>query len=195
MNLRILVFAALLASSGCSGAQEGAAYFPPIPAGGRLEYAVLLPGSHKETMWTRRDSDETIQGRTYMKYVSVISGIPGADPVVNYYRHAPEGIYRVDGKHKDAPEFLETPLPLTVGATWVSKGPEEEYRFTAEAIETVELVDRTYKDCLKLSTVVDNASRGTHTEVTSYLAPDIGAVRVVARANGMTMELLRQGLR
>src|SRR5262245_25315804 len=118
MRLKTAFWMALLLVTfyGCSGGPNKD-YFP-YHDGARWEYAVeaMVPfsGVQKGKVISRVDGEETINGKKYYKLVTVYSGIPGAEAEVLYLRKAKDGIYKIDGKYKDNPEYLLVPLPLAV---------------------------------------------------------------------------------
>jgi len=159
--------------------QDGEEYFLEPPIGARWEYSLenMVPflGVQKGKVLRRVDGEETINGKTYFKTVTVFSGIPGRESYHYYWRKGPDGLYEIDGT--DLPEYLDTPLPLTVGMNWTVQYPNEQQKCSAEAIETVELFDRKYENCLKISFAGEGYSGY------SYYAPDVGLVKRVIKRN------------
>jgi len=144
-----------------------------------MQYAGGPIGVQSGKMLVRIDGKESIAGKEYYKYVHVYSGIPGAETEVHYYRRPPEGIWRLAGKDK---EYLETPFPVKVGDKWTVAYPTEKTEYYAEAIETLELLDKNkkYDNCLKISfKTTDND--GATIEGQRYLARGIGLVKEVNR--------------
>jgi hypothetical protein len=194
MATRSLSFRVLfLLVSACAG-QEGQQYFPQPRDQERweyaLEYATGLGGVQKASAVTRVDGREVIGGREYYKIVTVVSGIPGVEPEITYLRWTGSGIYAVDGKHKDKPEFLTTPFPVAVGDTWTALGHARTSFARVDGIGPVELFDRKYDDCLALSyTVTEGSTRYT---VTDYVAKGIGSVKIIVKVRGVTMEYVLQ---
>ena len=169
-----MLIAALLVLSACAK-QKGEEYFPETTNGAQWEYVfnyVSPTGSHNGYIGIRIDGEETINGKKYYKEVTVILGNP--DPEICYKRKTKEGIYRIDGKHKDKPEYLVTPFPLKVGNTWTVKAPDGLTRYQAQKIESVEVPNRKYENCLRISFQSDRGS--VHCEGISYLSPGIGEV-------------------
>ncbi len=186
----VALIAVVLCFIACSRSNEEG-YFPHPRDGSRweykLEYMAPLLGVRSGKMLVRVDGTEPIGDHTYFKYVSVLSGIPGAEPEVWFYRRSPDGILRIDGKHRDGPEYLETPFPLEVGNTWAVNGPERQAEYRVEAIETLELFDKTYDECLKIS--YTSTEGLDHFQGTLYLAKGIGLVKETASGVGVTFEV------
>ena len=175
--------------SACSK-PKGSEYFPEASLGGRYEYSVeyrsLLSVEHA-SMVTRADEQTTIQGKRYYKMVSTFIGIPGLDQQISYSRSTPEGVYLIDGDSMDKPEYLDTPLPVSVGSSWTSVGPSSRTTYHALDFESVETGSEAFKNCLKVSFKTDGKTGAS--EGTEYLAPNIGMVRMSLTANGTPMTL------
>lgn len=169
-----LTVAVFLVLSACAK-QQGEEYFPKASNGALWAYVFLYDspkGTHKGNIGVRIDGEETIHGKKYYREVTVVLGNP--EPEICYKRRAKEGIYRIDGKHKDQPEYLVTPFPLKVGDTWTVEAPDGRTTYRAENIEPVKVPNRTYENCLKVSF---QGMRGSvHCDGTYYLAPGVGEV-------------------
>jgi len=185
MRLRtVLVVSILTFMSAC--AKPGQEYFPILPVGSQMKYAVEL-GRLKGEMVIRTESKQIINGKQYYKEVAVYSGIPGLEPEVVYERLGSDGIYALSGSHMDKPEYLDTPLPLRVGAAWRADNPEGPEDYKAESIETLELFDRAYERCMKISF---SLSRGSVTLTgVSYYAPHVGLAKTSWNAGVATFEM------
>src|ERR1035438_3676207 len=172
--------------AGCT--KNGSEYFPETRVGARYEYSVEyqapFAGVQKATMVVRTDSEEKIGGKRYYKSIAAFSGIPGLDQQVQYSRWASDGVHVIEGDNKGTPEYLGAPFPVTVGSSWISQTPKYRYEYRAVGIETVELPNRAYEKCLKLSL---NDPSGSGGEGIQYLAPDIGMVKMVMHASGVPM--------
>jgi hypothetical protein len=133
--------------------QQGESYFPESSKGSQWEYSIEyttpFAGIQKGKVLTRVDEEVVIDGKSYFKYVTVFSGIPGAKSEINYYRRAKDGIYKTSDK--DIPEYLVTPFPLTVGKTWTVKDSNNEIEYRVDRIETAELFDKKFDNCLKIT--------------------------------------------
>lgn len=185
------VFSVLLA--GCLK-QKGVEYFPENGVGSRYEYSLdyQAPSGNVQhaSMIERVDGEETISSKRYHKVVYTFIGVPGLDRQVDFLRWSPEGIYAVDGNHKDKPEYLQTPFPVVVGSSWVSQSPDSRDTYQAVGLETVDTSTETFRDCLKVSFKSDG--QNGNTEGTAYLAPQIGAVRILTSASGVQMTFTLQ---
>ncbi len=187
---RKLAFTALvfLVLTSCSK-QEAEKYYPIPHKGASWEYSLEAKQGdtvHKAKMSIHIDSEETINGKTYFKTVTAYSGMPGAEPDIEYERWTSEGIYAIDDKHKDMPEYLSTPFPLTVGKTWTTQAPDTQTQNSAVSIETLQLFDRKYENCLKIS--YKTQEKGTNIEGSVYLSPGIGMVKTVAKGAQLILE-------
>ena len=130
-----------------------------------LEYSAPLLGVQKGRVASRIDGTERINGKPYFKEVAVFSGIPGMPAQIRYVRNDRDGIHVIEGNDNTKTEYLEIPFPVKVGNTWIVKKPKGEIHYRAEAIETLQLFDRKYDRCLKIS------YSGPHGEGYSYTAP------------------------
>jgi hypothetical protein len=161
-------------------------YFPDLRDGLErrysVEYVIALAGSRKGVFVFRVDGKVTINGKSYFKDILVPSGIPGAEPEVTYIRRAKDGLYAIDEKDATKTEYLQTPFPLSLGMEWTVKTSEKTSRYKVETIDTLQLIDRKYDKCLKIS------YREGQIEGTSYYAPGIGEVRGVGKGPGFTMD-------
>lgn len=190
--MRCFLAAIVLASMPAAACSEprGSDYFA-FSMGRTCNYTVeyLMPngGVLRGKALTRSDGEETISGKDYLKIVAVFSGLPGLDPQVAYYRNAKDGIWKIEGRHKDKPEHLVAPLPLGVGASWRMDAPEGSCDCRVESKEVVELMSGTYEDSIKL--VCTCQTGPSRTELVMYQAAGVGTVRSVAKGPGVTMEL------
>jgi hypothetical protein len=187
-NLTATIFAILLLFL-ASPKVKGEEYFPKAMEGAEWEYSVEY-GKHgtvpsvaiqKGKLLMRVVGEETINGKTYTKYQTVSSGISEVESLISYDRRSPEGIYWIDGEHKDSSEYLETPLPVSIGRSWAVQRPNIGLKkhCKAEAIETVEVLEHTYENCLKVSCY--GRGRYGDYEAYSYYAPGIGEVKTVTK--------------
>jgi hypothetical protein len=152
-------------------------YFPKGSNGSQWEYGVRYStpeGVQMGGMLIQISGEETINGKTYYKQITITKGIPGAGAHVSYNRRAKEGIYKIDDNTITRQEYLTTPFPMKVGTMWTAKTSQGHTQFKAEKIETVELNDKKYVNCLKVSFLTDKGSQ--HFEGISYFAPGIGEV-------------------
>jgi len=158
------------------GQEQGSIYFPKGSNGSQWVYGIRYSapeGVMVGGMVIQIGGEEVIAGKTYYKQITTISeGIPGAGKHVSYNRRVKEGIYKIDEKTNQ--ENLTTPFPVTLGSVWTTKTSDGHTQFKADKIETVELNDRKYKDCLKVTFKRDSGTQ--HVEGISYFAPGIGEV-------------------
>lgn len=153
----------------------------------------MLNGVRSEEMFKRGkwqfrlDGYENINNKEYHKCITVYSGIPGAESETIYYREADDGIYAINGKFKDSPEYLDTKLPLEVGSSWTSTPPLAVTKSRVLNTETLELIGKTYKDCLRIS-YSSSSNRGN---INGYLlvAKNVGMVKNVMEINGITLDI------
>ncbi len=167
----------LLVLSACSKEQEGEVYFPKASNGTSWEYTLRYTtpsGVHMGRMVISIDRKETIKGKKYYKQITLISGIPGSEPHVSYNRRTKEGIYKIDESNSDRPEYLVTPFPVRVGNIWTAQTSDGQTRYKAEKIETVEMNNKKFENCLKISFQSEKGSQKI--EGFSYFAPRIGEV-------------------
>jgi len=171
----------LLILSACSKQSQeqlqGDIYFPKGSNGSQWEYGVRYSapeGTKMGIMLIEIVGEETINGKTYYKQINSIKGIPGAGIRLGYYRRAKEGIYAIDDNTTYSRERLTTPFMIRIGDTWTAKTSDGQKQFKAEKIETVEINDKRYKNCLKVSFKTDPGPQ--HIEGISYFAPKIGEV-------------------
>jgi hypothetical protein len=174
----ILVIILLLALSACSKKpQEGENYFPKTSKGARWEYGIRFStpaGVKMGGMLISIGDDETINGKTYYKQITLTKGVPGPETHVSYNRRSKEGIYKIDMNAPDKREYLTTPFPLKVGSTWSTETSGGKTQYKAEKLETIELNKTKYENCLKVSVQVDKGMQ--HFEGVTFFAPGIGEV-------------------
>jgi hypothetical protein len=185
MSCLIFLIIAML----CSCAQDqGEKYFPVPSQGTQWDYSVeyLTPsGAQKGNLSIRIEGNELINGKQYYKQLTLIPGEPDAKPQISYNRRTKEGIYKIEGKHKDKPEYLSTPFPISVGSTWTVQTPEGARHYKAESTDTIKIANREYKDCLKVTFIGQKGSMAFNG--TSYLAPGIGEVKSILNIGEVTI--------
>jgi len=183
-----MISALALAIAGCSSAQESE-YFPK-PSKNSREYSFEMTsgllGSQKGKLTERIEDEIEIGGKKYFKHISVISGIPGIPPTVQYRRHSKDGIYVVEGDVSKAPEYREVPFPIAVGQEWSYTTAEGAHHCKAEAIEDLYLFDRTIKGCLKISKT--HSMDGVKITTETYFARKFGDVKSIAHGPGIVIE-------
>src|SRR5688572_4821899 len=150
----------------------GPDYFP-MKVGMTREYSFHLISPEKELKGTavmRVEGMERINEKPYYKIVYVHSGMPGAESQIYYYRKAKEGFYLIEGNNRSFPEYLDIKLPLKAGDKWQANTPLGRVEYGVERIEDVNVMDKIYKDCAKMTMKSESISSE------SYLAPGIGIV-------------------
>ena len=162
-------------------ARPGGKDYFPLTDGSRWEYAGQASsstGGRRVSIraTARVDGETLIQGKRYFKHVltSDFSDVPEVGRVVEYvryYRVGDDGIYFRLDDDPNRPELLEMPLPIPVGAKWLSGATEVQ----AERAGTVNLKGREYRDCLKLTFRQSDGLRTTE----NYLAPGVGVIKTV----------------
>jgi hypothetical protein len=175
--LYLIIFIILLAMSACSKQQQGEIYFPKASNGAQWVYGLRYStpaGEQMGGMLIRIGNEETINGKKYYKQITLTKGVPGAETHVSYNRRTKEGIYKIDESTTDRREYLTTPFPVKVGSTWTALTSDGQTRYKAEKLETLELNDKKYVNCLKVSFQAEKGSQ--HFEGISYFAPGIGEV-------------------
>jgi hypothetical protein len=183
----VLVVVSITVLAGCRHL-TGAEYFHALEDGKATHYNVSysLLGMQQASLVLRGGPQETINGHTYRKQVAEFSGIPSIPTAITYARMTRQGIFTLNGHHLEIPEQLDPALPLVVGNRWQTVDGDGASQRVAEAIETVDLPDRSYDRCLKISTT---GPKGTASE---WYAPNIGLVKGVYIIQGMTMEITRK---
>jgi hypothetical protein len=176
-------------SADVSSSDEWEAYFP-LSEGGRWEYSIEFSLENSDVKKGRAvmkiDGQEVINGQKYYKYITTYFGLPGPQGDVSYYRSAKEGIYKIESTKKDAPELLITPFPIALDSTWTVIKPEGSTHYRVEGVESVELPDQKYENCLKISYEWDtkNSSERGYLKGISYRARGIGEIKSTAVYKG-----------
>ncbi len=151
-------------------------YFP-LANGARWQYTGRLSSPNKQfdvPVTISIDGEIIIRGKRYLKYViksdlSAIRKEPRRSEEVRYYRTEQGGIYFLLSKDINGDDWLEMPLPLSAGTSWLS-GTNE---VRAERAGKIEAGGRDYADCLKITYM----SAGGVKRTEYYLAPGVGIVR------------------
>lgn len=185
MIKRLSVFLGLLIFvAGCSLNGGGSDYFP-LKDGSKWEYDIEMFGPGNKLngkMVIRIDGSEKIGGEKYFKAVSVISGIPGSEPEIAFYRPTKEGVMHILKKFIEQPPQILIPSSVGVGDTWEFIAPSQKLVYRVEAIESAELIERTYKNCLKVSVdgemSSDDMGKVSMTGY-AYYAPSVGMVKSI----------------
>jgi hypothetical protein len=143
-------------------------------------------GLQKAQMTVRWEDTKVISGKQYYKRVIAYSGLPGAVPEVSYCRRASDGIYCISDGQRDTSEYLEEPIPVTIGMSWTTREPDSTTVNKAESIETVELFDQKFEKCLRVT--ANMSTGGKNVPETSYYAPGVGLVKFTFTASGITFD-------
>jgi hypothetical protein len=190
------VLLVILSLTSVGAKQEGEEYFP-MSDGARWEYVTkYCVGSNCNDgkLTSSIDGEETIDGKKYYKFVTIGHGVSGQK--ISYNRKAEEGIFSSSAGHKDKPEQLVLPIPLSVGKTWTFQSYEPFLATSKNRVvgkEALNLHDKKYENCFKVSTqglFEEGKLQGNKIEVTVYYAPNIGLVKSVMHdsKNGITYE-------
>lgn len=190
IGCRVLMFALVFLGVACSSQPKGAEYFAGT-AGSRRIYSVrmLVPltGVVEGTMIVRVDGTADINGRTYSKSVITFDGIPGAGSEVSYGRLGADGIYSRKSTEPQAPETLEIPLPPDIGRKWSYVQGDLKMDLEISAIEDVDTVEKTYRQCLKVTGI---GTKGRNPiKAVSYFAPKTGLVKMSMEGSGVLLEM------
>jgi hypothetical protein len=192
--VRTILACTILFVGACSGPQ-GADYIPRAHQGWEYQYDlgyVLASGAvQKGTLVTRVEGDTIVAGKSYQRAVTA-STIPGLG-YTEYSRRTPQGLYEIDTTAAVGTEVLVIPLPLTVGRSWEATVGHTRTTSHVEGVERVALLERTYEDCLRVSSTV--RSHGELSSVTMWLAKGVGAVKTVIVVHGVTIEITLRRLR
>lgn len=162
-------------------------YFP-LSIGNKWEYSVEytteLLNVKKGEMIAKIDGKEKINDKDYFKLLYVYSGIPGVETETYYIRKSDEGYFAINGKYKGSSEYLDMKLPIEVGSNWKSIMPELEIDYNIVGIETLELIDRKYKNCIKITFERNDGGEGI-----IYLAKGIGMVKYILKVNHIAFDM------
>lgn len=129
-------------------------YFP-LSTGMKREYKLIYSTPFKNVdgkAIMRIEDMENINGKEYYKMIYVYSSIPGLESETYFYRKSNDGYYalkQINGSLSE--EYLDFKLPLEIGTSWKSFSPDGEFEYIVQGIETLELIDKKYKDCLKIT--------------------------------------------
>jgi hypothetical protein len=161
----------------CSKQQEetGKEYLPDVEEAEFHMNAITQAGNSIDGKMLIRDTgEEIINDKRYDKVISETEfpSIEYKNTRVDYSRETPQGVYGIT--QNDKREYLIYPFPLKVGITWIRNNPEGEEHCQAIGIETTQVRNITYNNCLKVlcKKSLDN------TETIEYLAKGVGAVRL-----------------
>lgn len=174
-------------------AQSENSYFP-VKANAKWEYNGRISSPNKSDVKisaTLRFEEETlINGKRYLKNNWTLSSPSGEfAPEGSYYRADKNGIYKLSNHDIEKGEYLEIPLPIPIGISWLVLEPERKpTTVRSERAGTLEVNGRKYKNCIKLTYILPDKIRVIET----YLASGVGVVKVVYKNSSTlaTTELL-----
>jgi hypothetical protein len=157
---------------------DGTQYMP-LELGREMRYHVTVTpplGKARKATATNKASEQVVlQGKTYFKVTTTITGVPFMPDTFIYYRKAPDGVYQILEGDEKSPEWLYLPAKIKIGDRWGAETPSGDYQFTAEKLEDVETPTGKYANCLKLK-VTMKKTLVTNTQE-QWLAPGIGVVK------------------
>lgn len=157
---------------------DGTKYLP-LRVGREMRYQVTVTppvGQPRKATATNRTPEQTdLNGKTYFKVTTTITGVPFIPDQLIYYRPAAEGVYQVLGGDEDSPEWLYLPAKIKIGDRWGADTPSGKFRFAAVGVEDVVTPKGKYQKCLKLQ-VTMKKTLVTNTQY-QWLAAGIGVVK------------------
>jgi hypothetical protein len=178
----LFLFLALGAATAFGADQD---LYNPLEVGLRWEVDVEvtpLGGTpSKGTALREVTATQTVNGRIYFVVLTTFKNLPRMHDYTMYRRKTPHGIYAFSSLDKDKHEFLETPIPLTVGQSWKTIIFDSVVESTAESNESVTVDGKTYDNCIKITFKSDRGATGTF-----YQAPDVGNVLETTTADRLT---------
>ncbi|HET6878930.1 MAG TPA: hypothetical protein VFI31_02170 [Pirellulales bacterium] len=153
--------------------------YQPLAVGREMKYEVTVTppvGRARKATATNETPEQTVlNGKTYFKVTTTITGVPFIPDQTVYYRVAPEGVFQVLGGDEESPEWLYLPAKIKVGDEWGAETPSGKFRFQAVGFEDVETPSGKYRHCLKLKVTMKKTLL-TNTEE-QWLAPGVGSVK------------------
>jgi hypothetical protein len=179
----VLGLAILVPLSGCHSKSELG--YVPLVVGATWEYRTeaIEEGRGKEkqiragTTMCRCVARESIAGKDYLKCMTFMQGSPGMSEFALWERQAVDGIYEIRLKPEN-PEILLLPLPLRVGLSWTNEESQAKSIGLVEAVETVDLPERSYPNCLKIKYDMYDGQGRVLNKTTLWLAKGVGWVKV-----------------
>lgn len=157
---------------------DGTKYLP-LKVGREMRYQVTVTpplGQPRKATATNRTPEQTdLNGKTYYKVTTTITGVPFIPDQLIYYRSAPEGVYQVLGGDEKSPEWLYLPAKIKIGDRWGAETPSGNFRFAAVGVEDVLTPNGKYPNCLKLQ-VMMKKTLVTNTQQ-QWLAAGVGVVK------------------
>lgn len=189
----LLVSALALAAAAALPAAED--LYNPMAVGTRWEVAVdlLAPGAKLEHGTAVRvvTGTEEVKGQKYSVLVTHFEGISALRDFTILRRKAADGVYAIAGDDATRGEYLESVLPLAVGATWTLTRGEAVTVFKVEGQETVRIGERSYEKCFRVGYGCESLSlKGTY-----WVAPRVGNVKESLSQAGLVMEFRLRSFR
>lgn len=166
----------------CSEIKKNSADYFPISVGMKLQYNIVQSKADTNVegkALMKIENTETINGKSYFIITYDYSGIPGLEPETYYTRLAEDGYYSMKKTNNVlSPEYLDVKLPLDAGTNWKSNSPEGEIEYTVQGMENLELMNKKYENCLKL-TFKSKEGEGGY----MFLAKGIGIIKYYSKMN------------
>jgi hypothetical protein len=150
----------------------------PLEAGREMRYLVTVTpplGTPRKANATNKTEEAVLNGKTYFKTTTTITGVPFIPDQAIYYRGTPEGVYQILAGDEESPEWLYLPAKIKIGDRWGAETPSGTFTFSAVGFEDVETPAGKYSNCLKLR-VTMKKTLVTNTQE-QWLAPGVGPVK------------------
>src|SRR5438552_6992368 len=186
IRLRRWFFLALILLAACS---KPAAKTPqddglfPFKTGAQWAYFLetITPGGGRVAaqIYTNVDGTEVLDDKTYVHITTKSYSALGEETHSALYRQTPDGVFKIDGDHREHGEFMETPRPLEVGEEWTVHDPRCDLQCRVESIESVTLPSGTFDKCWKIVMKGSKSAQDieVNLSITTYRAPGIGDVK------------------
>jgi hypothetical protein len=172
----------LISGTSCSNFSESTKDYFPLSTGMKREYDMVYSNpfkSDKGKILMKIENTETINDKNYYKMTYVYSGLPGLESETYYIRVAEDGYYAMKKTNNTlSQEYLHIKLPLEVGISWQSFSPNGEIEYTVQGIETLELINKKYEDCLKVMFEIKGEGHGY-----VYFSKGIGIIKSFFQIN------------
>jgi hypothetical protein len=182
---RTTLFAFLLALALPAVAAEQDLY-NPLSVGLRwdVDVEIMPPGGIPVHGTATREITSTTKIDHYIYFIvrTTFADLPNMKEMTMYRRKSARGIFAIQSLDKDRQEHLEAPLPLDVGQSWQTTIGNMVLISTVESKEAVTVGDKTYKDCIKISS---KSGDGKFTSV-YFQAPDVGNVLETTKVGDTT---------
>jgi hypothetical protein len=176
--LPMLVAAAVAAPPDREQTIDGTRYLP-LTLGRQTRYQVTVTAPvgkpRKATATNKVVEKASLNGKSYFKVTTTITGVPFMPDTLIYYRPTADGVYQVLEGDEGSPEWLYLPAKIKIGDRWGSKTPSGDFEFKADGVEDVKTAYGEYPQCLKLSVTIKK-TLVNNTQV-QWLAPGVGVVK------------------